>query len=535
MKRFSTQPGEDSFIIRKLIRQNLVYLLVILLLLIIFGISLYFGTRQVYEEEEQWRSQKTMAEVASGKTNISEYFLDFRRDLDFILSLPNVKSYFNENFNPSKRSGAEKLLSSFSDSKKLYQMTVTNLSGAETLKVEGSTKRKSTWSDGMSNEELHRKLFEKAITLNKGQETLSPIYYGTVKEGANTTKRVLMTLAMPIYDDRSVKGVLFIDIDLMNVFEVLPNTQLFLQTDYGADIFLDQKTGLLNVQRLGYDLTGNKGWYPVTDLEMIHYSWVKVFSDQPFIIAEYHQLPLLKVTLGKFIYLFGAICVVFLSLIILSIFTTFSVVKKTINTQKAIVFSLATLAEGRDSETGKHLERSRDYAMIIARQLSTTKRYNKVITHDFLDNLYYAAALHDIGKVAVPDAVLLKEGKLTDAEYQEMKKHVRTGQNLLRETIEKYHLTESFIEMGMNICAYHHEKFNGRGYPEGLAGEEIPLEARIFALCDAYDAIRSKRSYKKGLSHQEAVERIVADKNQHFDPEVVEAFLQCEEKLLAIT
>jgi len=143
--------------------------------------------------------------------------------------------------------------------------------------------------------------------------------------------------------------------------------------------------------------------------------------------------------------------------------------------------------------------------------------------------------LHDIGKVAIPDAILLKNGKLTDIEFDEMKKHVLTGQNVLRETIEKYHLTESFLEMGMNICAYHHEKFNGKGYPEGLGGEEIPLEARIFALCDAYDAIRSKRSYKEGLSHLEAMNRIVADKNQHFDPEVVEAFLECEKKLLAIT
>ncbi|WP_338031878.1 HD-GYP domain-containing protein [Desulfosporosinus fructosivorans] len=100
---------------------------------------------------------------------------------------------------------------------------------------------------------------------------------------------------------------------------------------------------------------------------------------------------------------------------------------------------------------------------------------------------------------------------------------------------QKYHLTESFLEIGMNICAFHHEKFNEKGYPEGLVGEEIPLEARIFALCDAYDAIRSKRSYKEELSHLKAMNRIVADKNQHFDPDVVEAFLDCEKKILAIT
>ena len=536
MKRFPTQLGRDSFLIRKLIRQNLVYLIVILLLLVGFGISLYLGTRQVYEEEAQWRSQKTMAEVTSGKTIISNYFSDLQRDLDFVLALPDIKSYFAKDFDPLKKSGAEKVLKGFLEGKQSYQMTVTNLSGAEMLKVESETKRPLFWPNGLSNREIHRELFKKAVALEKEQIALSSIYFATEEEGTNITKQVLMTLALPLSDDRAVKkGVLFIDLDLVNVFEILPNNQLFIHTDDGVDIFFDQKVGTFNIKNLGYALTSNSGWYPVTELEMIHYSKVKIFADQPFIIAAYHQYPLLKVTLGKLIYLFGALFLLFLSLVVFSILTNFSVLKKTINTQKAIVFSLATLAEGRDPETGKHLERSRDYAVILARQLSTHKRYKKVITRDFLDNLYYAATLHDIGKVAIPDAILLKNGKLTDIEFDEMKKHVLTGQNVLRETIEKYHLTESFLEMGMNICAYHHEKFNGKGYPEGLAGDEIPLEARIFALCDAYDAIRSKRSYKEGLSHLEAMNRIVADKNQHFDPEVVEAFLECEKKLLAIT
>lgn len=135
MKRFPTQPGGDSLLIRKLIRQNLVYLLVILLLLVVFGISLYLGSRQVYEEEAQWRSQKTMAEVTSGKTIISNYFSDFQRDLDFILALPDLKAYFVKDFDPLKRSGVEQVLTGFLEGKQSYQMTVTNLSGAEMLKV----------------------------------------------------------------------------------------------------------------------------------------------------------------------------------------------------------------------------------------------------------------------------------------------------------------------------------------------------------------------------------------------------------------
>lgn len=536
MKRFPTQLGIDSFLIRKLIRQNLVYLIVIFLLLVVFGISLYLGTRQVYEEEAQWRSQKTMAEVASGKANISNYFSDLQQDSDFILALPDLKTYFTRAFDPLKRIGAEQVLTGFLEGKQSYQITLTNVSGEEMLKVESKTKRVLSWSNGFSNSDVHRGIFQKAIKLEIGQIALSSIYFATEKEGTNTTKRVLMTLAMPIFDDHAIKqGVLYIDLDLANVYKILPNNQLFMQTIDGKDIFYNSKDGTFDIKELGYALTGNSGWYPVTELEMIHYSKVKVFDEQPFILAEYHQFPLLKVTLGKLIYLFGALFLIFLSLVVFSILTNFSVLKKTINTQKAIVFALATLAEGRDPETGKHLERSRDYAVILAQQLGTHKRYKKVITRDFLDNLYYAATLHDIGKVAISDAILLKNGKLTDVEYDEMKKHVLTGQNVLRETIEKYQLTESFLQMGMNICAYHHEKFNGKGYPEGFVGEEIPLEARIFALCDAYDAIRSKRSYKEGLSHLEAINRIIADKDQHFDPNVVEAFLECEEKLLAIT
>lgn len=536
MKRFPTQPGGDSFLIRKLIRQNLVYLIVILLLLVVFGISLYLGMRQVYEEEEQWRSQKTMAEVNSGETNISNYFSDLQRDLDFTLALPELKAYYAQDFDPLKRIGAEQVLTRFLEGKQSYQMSVTNDFGEEMLKVGSRTERALSWPNGLSNSEIHRELFEKAVALEKGQIALSPIYFATEKEGTKTKNRVLMTLALPLFDDRAVKnGVLFIDLDLINVFKILPNTQLFIQMNDGTDISLNQKDGTFNLKKLGYPLAGDSGWYPVNEMEMIHYSRVKIFADQPFIIAGYHQYPLLKVTLGNLIYMFGALLLLFLSLVLFSILTNFSILRKSISTQKAIVFSLAALAEGRDPETGKHLERSRDYAVILAQQLSTHKQCKKVITRDFIDNLYYAATLHDIGKVAIPDAILLKNGKLTDAEYEEIKKHVLTGKNILEETIKKYSLTESFLEMGMNICAYHHEKFNGKGYPEGLVGEEIPLEARIFALCDAYDTIRSKRSYKEGLSHLEAMNRIIADKNQHFDPKVVEAFLECEKKFLAIT
>mgnify|MGYP001588985758 FL=1 len=162
------------------------------------------------------------------------------------------------------------------------------------------------------------------------------------------------------------------------------------------------------------------------------------------------------------------------------------------------------------------------------------KKYRKLITTEFIEDISDAATLHDIGKVGIRDSILLKESPLTHEEYEEMKEHVRIGKQVLQDAIDKFKLKQTFLIMGRNICAYHHEKYNGKGYPEGLKGQEIPLEARIFALCDVYDAIRSKRSYKDALSHEEAVERIKSDSGKHFDPDIVDAFLKIEKKFAQI-
>ncbi len=151
-----------------------------------------------------------------------------------------------------------------------------------------------------------------------------------------------------------------------------------------------------------------------------------------------------------------------------------------------------------------------------------------MMTDDFLENLAEAAPLHDIGKVGVPDSILLKPGKLTDEEFEEMKEHTLSGSDIIRNAIDKFKLNQPFLNMSLNICNYHHEKYNGKGYL-GLKGEQIPLEARIFAICDAYDALRSERPYKSASPHEEAVEKIKEDSGTHFDPDIVNAFLRCEE------
>jgi putative two-component system response regulator len=195
----------------------------------------------------------------------------------------------------------------------------------------------------------------------------------------------------------------------------------------------------------------------------------------------------------------------------------------------ATIIALAKLAERRDTNTGHHLERVQHYCRILAETLATAGPYQEQITSEFLDDLTRSAPLHDIGKVAIPDAILLKPGKLTDAEFESMKQHARIGADTLRavtQTVQNH----PFLKMGVEITNYHHEKFDGTGYPEGLAGQDIPLAARILALADTYDAMTTVRPYKPAFPHQEAVEQIHQSRGSHFDPAIVDAFDQSVEQ-----
>lgn len=186
------------------------------------------------------------------------------------------------------------------------------------------------------------------------------------------------------------------------------------------------------------------------------------------------------------------------------------------------VFALAQLAELRDPETGYHLERTREYSVLLAKELGCSE--------DYVNQLYRVGPLHDIGKVGIRDSILLKPDRLTYEEYEEMKKHTIIGARTITQIIGEQEISRGYLLMARDIILYHHEKYDGSGYPEGLAGEKIPLSARIFALADAYDAIVSKRPYKGPLPHEVAVERIKKDIGVHFDPAVAEVFLKISDK-----
>jgi adenylate cyclase len=200
--------------------------------------------------------------------------------------------------------------------------------------------------------------------------------------------------------------------------------------------------------------------------------------------------------------------------------------------QNFTIQCLAALTETRDSETGRHIERCQHYVRILCNQLSTHPKFTDILDTETIDLLYRSASLHDIGKVGVPDSILLKPSTLTEDEYREMKKHTLYGREAIERAEHLYgkDVKDSFLQFGKVIAYTHHEKWNGSGYPEGLAGEEIPLFGRIMAVADVYDALICRRRYKPSFTHDEAVEIISRNKGTHFDPLVVEAFLAVQEE-----
>ena len=198
-----------------------------------------------------------------------------------------------------------------------------------------------------------------------------------------------------------------------------------------------------------------------------------------------------------------------------------------LETREMVIFSLARLAESRDPETGHHLERVQRYARVLAQQLARNSKLRGQIDAEFIRLVYLTAPLHDIGKVGIPDSVLLKPGRLSCEEFEIMKMHTIYGAQTLDAALERFPEAR-FLRMARNIAAHHHERFDGTGYPSKLAGEDIPLCARIVALADVYDALTSKRVYKEEFSHSIARGIIVRDSGTHFDPDVVEAFERSE-------
>jgi putative two-component system response regulator len=204
-----------------------------------------------------------------------------------------------------------------------------------------------------------------------------------------------------------------------------------------------------------------------------------------------------------------------------------------LETRDLTIFALARLAESRDPETGMHLERVRGYSRALAQDLAAQAGYAGQIDAEFIRLIYVTSPLHDIGKVAIPDHVLLKPGRLDDREFEIMKTHVDQGAATLERAMRQYP-DAKFLRMARDIAAFHHERFDGKGYPSHLAGGDIPLAARVFSVADVYDALISRRVYKAAFTHDVARSIIVKERGAQFDPDVVDAFLRREKEFQAI-
>ena len=198
-----------------------------------------------------------------------------------------------------------------------------------------------------------------------------------------------------------------------------------------------------------------------------------------------------------------------------------------LETRHVTIFALARLAESRDPETGQHLERIREYSRILAGQLAAGNEFRGELSPEFVETIYLTSPLHDIGKVGIPDFILLKADSLTAGEFEVMKRHTVIGSDTLGAAAAQYPGVE-YLRMATEIAGFHHERFNGTGYPEGLAGHRIPLCARIVGLADVYDALTSRRVYKEAMPHDVARNIVLDERGQHFDPVVVDAFLAIE-------
>jgi len=201
--------------------------------------------------------------------------------------------------------------------------------------------------------------------------------------------------------------------------------------------------------------------------------------------------------------------------------------------QLATIFAMSKLSESKDPDTGAHLERMREYCKVLAVHLSRNSRFMAIIDSEFITSIYAASPLHDIGKVGIPDSILMKPDKLTTDEWEIMKQHPIIGANTLRAVLKQYP-RNPILQAGVDIAECHHEKWDGSGYPRQLQGEDIPISARILALADVYDALTSQRCYKEAFDPERCRQIIIEGKGNHFDPLIVDAYLEIEDEFLRI-
>jgi putative two-component system response regulator len=203
--------------------------------------------------------------------------------------------------------------------------------------------------------------------------------------------------------------------------------------------------------------------------------------------------------------------------------------------QDVTILAMASLAETRDSDTGNHIRRTQFYIKLLAEKLKNHPRFAHFLNDNMIQTLFKSAPLHDIGKIGIPDKILLKPGKFTPEEFEIMKRHTTLGKEAIEQAEKQLGMEVDFLKIAKEIAYSHQEKYDGSGYPQGISGYDIPISARLMAVADVYDALISRRVYKEGMSHDKAASIIVEGSGTHFDPDVVDAFSQLQEEFKAVS
>ncbi|MBF0540523.1 MAG: HD domain-containing protein [Nitrospirae bacterium] len=474
-------------------------------------------------------------ELAKNKIRLSEKIIkksikSYKNNLLMMTELPEVSTYVESDFTSkvSETAVCKSFVELAAVFKDFFWVRIIDADGMERVKIENKSLH--------STPNIIPKKFLKSIkghyylnnTLNLKNKQ---VYYSKIdtsyedfKDTMNCT--AVLRVSTPLFNSRNeLKGVLIFNINISEILTLLPSNA-FIQTADNYRLYL--KDNRVVFEDSDYNIKTESGMMKISDSKHIHFDTIEFSPDNKLIICINEENKELKYSFLSLIVIFMVVVLIF-SILLFFIgkmfyqrFNDFDL------SQKALVSSLAALADGRDPETGSHLERTKQYSMLLAQELQKQDKYKGKVTNDFIQDIYNAASLHDIGKVGIPDSILLKPAKLTEDEFNAMKSHVIIGSKILNSAIERYGLSQSLFIIARNICAYHHEKFNGKGYTKGLIGDAIPLEARIFAVCDVYDALRSKRPYKEEMPHPDALEMISKESGQSFDPEVVAALLRCE-------
>ncbi len=505
-----------------------------ILLLFILSFLILFSSYGIYTRGKDLVMYNEDKLLSNYSVTLKNYFLDISNDLNFIASYPATLNFVNSSLSSvSARQDLVTLLSEFMMLNKRYErITFLDNNGKEKLKlIFLKNKNKVEKDDQLKilNENLVEYYWQQ---INENELFVSMTKINPVPE---TSQKIKIDIVSGLYNSNNEKtGFLITEINLDRLSQLLSDG-MFIQTEEGDLILSNYREEFDAVEKSGYIFNGSSGILDVGESSELHYTKVEFLPGKFITIASFHDHGPLINNLIILIITSSAIIIIIMILLMSWLFTNYKNFKDLMNANKAMIFSLAQLAEFRDGQTGAHLTRTRKYTAILALEFIHNKKYKKIINNRFLEELDIASIMHDIGKVGIKDSILLKKTSLTPEEYEEIKKHVLIGSNLIDSTIKEYKNSQSIFAVGKNIIKYHHEKFDGSGYPHGLKGEEIPLEARIFALADAYDVIRSRRPYKEPLPHTVAIERILSDSNRHFDPEVVEAFMNCEKQFLEIS